>query len=265
MMYLRRFAGELMQRNPLLAYLAGAHLLLFLLLIPALLLDPFQILGISRWIKPMKFAISIAIYLATIGWLLSYLIERRRAARIISRIAGFTMAAEMILILMQATRGVESHFNHATPFDDIVFGAMGMLIILNTGAVIYAAFLFFRTPTALPPAHLAGIRTGIVIFILAGLEAGLMVEGDSHNIGVAPGGPGLPFTNWSTSGGDLRVAHFFGMHSLQGLPLFGWLLDHRGVRNGRALVWIVAGAWLLVTVLLVVQALTGRPLVRLSS
>lgn len=263
-MYLRRLAGELRQRNPLLASLAAAHLLLFLLLIPALLLDPFQILGISRWLKPMKFAISIAIYLATIGWLLSYLVERQGAAKIISRIAGFTMAAEMILILMQAARGVESHFNQATALDGLVFSAMGMLIILNTSAVIYAAYLFYRSPVALTPAHLAGIRTGIVIFILAGLEAGLMISGDSHNIGVAPGGPGLPFTNWSTTGGDLRVAHFFGMHSLQGLPLLGWLLDRRGVRNGRTLVWIVAGAWMLVTVLLVMQALAGRPLIRLS-
>jgi hypothetical protein len=264
MMMVRRFASELVERNPLLAYVAGAHLLLFIVLIPALVLDPFQILGISRWIKPMKFAISIAIFLATMGWLLAYLVERPLAARIVSSIAAFTMTAEMILITMQSSRGVQSHFNHATPFDDAVFGMMGMLILLNMIAVAYAAYLFFRARVELTPAHLAGIRAGIVIFILAAFEAGFMIRADSHGIGVTPGGPGLPFTNWSTTGGDLRVAHFFGMHSLQGLPLLGWFLDRRRVANGRVWVWIVAGIWLVVTVGLVLQALSGRPLVRLT-
>ncbi len=232
---------------------------------PAALLDPTQILGVSRWIKPMKFAISIAIFTGTMTWLLGYLHESRRAVRAISLVIAVTMTGESFLITMQSLRGVRSHFNHDTLFDGLVFSIMGGAILINTMAAAYAAYLFHRRSSIVSGAHLAGVRAGLIIFVFASLEGGLMVARGSHTVGLPDGGPGLPIVNWSTQAGDLRVVHFVGMHALQALPLLGWWLERQRMPGGRRWVLVTAWGWAAVTILLLVQALAGRPVLALAS
>jgi len=42
----------------------------------------------------------------------------------------------------------------------------------------------------------------------------VMVAQGQSVVGVAPEGPGLPVVNWSTTGGDFRVAHFLGIQRI---------------------------------------------------
>ena len=94
-----------------------------------------------------------------------------------------------------------------------------------------------------------------------------MVSHSAHSVGVPDGGPGLPLLNWSTRGGDLRVAHFFGMHALQVLPLAGYLLSRRRAESltSNAARWVQGGGavYALLALLLFVWAIAGRPLVSL--
>jgi hypothetical protein len=249
---------EAWRRNALLTGGAAASLLVFLVLVPAVFLDSATILGINRWIKPMKFAISIAIFLATMAWLLGYVRDSDRAVRRISWTMFVTMAGELVLIIMQSARGVRSHFNVTTAFDGIVFSLMGILIAINTVAAAWALYLFFRRPSDLGPASLAGVRLGLIIFIVASLQGYHMASRLGHAVGVHDGSPGLPFVNWSTGGGDLRVAHFFGLHALQVLPVLGFWIDRRA---GRA-VWVrvAAAVYFALYAVVFLQALAGRPL-----
>ncbi len=94
----------------------------------------------------------------------------------------------------------------------------------------------------------------------AGIEA--PIQG-AHAVGVEDGGPGLPVTGWSITGGDLRVPHFVG---LQTLPLFGYLLTlfaPAWLRAGHriALVWTVGLSYLGLVGLLTWQALRGQPVI----
>jgi len=90
----------------------------------------------------------------------------------------------------------------------------------------------------------------------------------AHSVGVRDGGPGLPVLGWSTVGGDLRVAHFVGLHALQVLPFLGWLLTRRkglvallGTRDRLALVWSAGVTYLGLILMLTWQALRGQSIV----
>ena len=77
----------------------------------------------------------------------------------------------------------------------------------------------------------------IVLAIIIGLALTFIVGGGfgsylggqaSHWVGAAEtDANGILFFNWATDGGDLRVAHFFGMHAMQAIPLFALFLPTR--------------------------------------
>lgn len=263
-MYLLALWSELVRRNRLLTFSGLAYLFLFIILVLVALFDSTVILGINRWIKPMKFAISIAIFQWTMGWLMKHLEARRDKVRLISRGIVMTMLAEIIPIVAQPARGKLSHFNQETAFDAAVFSFMGIMILINTILVLYALVLFFTVPSGLPKAYLWGIRYGMIIFFLASIEGGLIAIFLRHSVGAPDGGPGLPFINWSTQGGDLRVAHFIGLHALQVLPIFGYLIDRNKNTRAVALTTAVAVIYLAITALTFAQALMGRPLIGLE-
>lgn len=241
--------------------LAGfAHFLLFLILAVVSQFDAREILGIDRWIKPMKFAVSIAIYLWTLGIFLNFVRGRERAKNVIAYGSIALMLGEMILITMQAARGTTSHFNISTAFDAAVFQAMGIMIAVSTLLSGLMLYLYFKAEINLPKSIIWGVRLGIVLLIAAGFEGGLMAGLLRHNIGTADGGAGLPFVNWSTIAGDLRVAHFFGMHSFQVVPFFAYTLEKYEVKSSVGWTIVFAAAYFAFFTFVFAQALFGKPL-----
>lgn len=231
-------------------------------------LDQRTLLGVNIWFKPLKFAISLAAYAGTLAWLLG-MFSRPRLVRAGWAIAA-AAAAEMVIIGGQAARGVQSHFNIDTPVDSWLYRIMGATVAVIYIGTIIVAVLFLRESSADRPLILA-IRFGVVISILGMTVGILMTVSNGHAVGVADGGPGLPFIGWSTIGGDLRVGHFIGMHALQVLPITVALLGAAAARGGRwALldprafaqsVVLLATIYLSVVVAVTWQALRGQSLI----
>ena len=140
-----------------------------------LVVDPRVITGAPAWMKPLKFAISIAIYGATLLWMLTFIPDRPRLVAAISWGVFLALGIEMVLIVMQVLRNTTSHFNQATPFDAAVFTAMGALIaglwLLN--AVV--AFLLARRRFAESPI-VWGVRLGLIAALLGMAVAFLMTR-----------------------------------------------------------------------------------------
>ena len=124
----RELTTEFWRRNPPLVALILMMLAVASLAIVGLVVDPRLITGAPAWMKPLKFAISIAVYTATLLWMLTFIPDRPRLVAVISWGVFLGLGIEMSLIVMQVVRNTTSHFNVATPFDAAVFTTMGAVI-----------------------------------------------------------------------------------------------------------------------------------------
>ena len=253
--------SELRHRDPLLFWTGGLMLLLLVLATLVSISDTRQILGLSPWIKPMKFMTSITIFLWSVAWFMPQTEPRPLARAIVRWTIASAMTVEILMIAMQSARGTTSHFNHATVFDDMIFSIMGLGVVFNTLAMALFLWIVRRDTPSLRAGYIWGIRLGVAMFLLASLQGTIIVGNDAHSVPGPDGGPGLPFVNWSTTQGDLRVAHFFGMHALQALPLLGFLLDRARLPIARNVVVVTGILWLAITGGLLMMALQGRPLI----
>jgi hypothetical protein len=83
--------------------------------------------------------------------------------RAVGLIVGFA-ALELIIITVQAARGVASHFNAATPVDAALFTTMGLGIVTFTVTIGYVAVAAFRQRFA-DRALGWGIRMGFIAML----------------------------------------------------------------------------------------------------
>ena len=259
--------AELRFRNNLLYRIGLIHLILAFLLIMPLLVDERQVMGINAWIKPIKFCLSIWIYAWTFGWILFDLPNSRKWIRGISWTVAITMITEIGVIIYQASRATTSHFNFSTPFDSILFAIMGVMIGVNTIAIVVTFVLFLVKKPKLDSIYLMAMRMAFIVFLVGNWVGGAMIQARAHAVGVEDGGPGLPFTNWSTEGGDLRIAHFLGLHAIQIIPLFAYFLHKKtslGLQMRRTLTIIFILVYAGLVSFLYQQAMSGKPLIPIS-
>lgn len=215
-----KFLFSLYQRNPLLTLVGMLMLSLFVLFGFLSFLDERMLYEVSVWNKPMKFSISIALFLWTMAWLLDELPQLAFVEKV-SRWLIALMAIEMLILVIQASRGVPSHFNISTWYDAALFNIMGIAIFINTWWV-FRVMLAYGKLSHLEKAYRWGVQFGMFIFVLSSLEGYVMAARLGHTVGAEDGSTGLPFFGWALHFGDLRVAHFVGLHALQILPLFAW-------------------------------------------
>jgi hypothetical protein len=221
--------------------------------------------GAPIWLKPFKFAVSFGLYALVLAWMLSLSGRARRTGSVLGWVIVVASMVEMAVIVGQVVRGRTSHFNESTPLDAALFSLMGITILvlwLTTAALAVVVLLRQR---GLEPATAWAIRLGLVVGLVGMALGMLMIGGGAHAVGVPDGGPGLPLTGWSTTGGDLRIGHAVGLHALQVLPLLAAALTQvpRRLLDETArvrLIWIAAAGYAGVMTLTTWQALRAQPL-----
>lgn len=215
------------EESPVLYWVAVLISLTGLGCVLGLFIDDRTLMGVNVWLKPLKFSLSIAIYLITVGYLITKYPYSSRKKRLINHITAWSLLLEFIIIVYQASRGVQSHYNSTTTFDGILFMMMGVFVGINVLIMLLFIIDTARLKLNMSKSMQWAILLGWLVVFFGSWIGGQMIAQVSHNVGVGDGGTGLPLVNWSTVGGDLRVAHFFGLHGIQIIPLFAFWLSKK--------------------------------------
>lgn len=254
--------AELDRRQPHLAAAARLFMVATVPLLIALLIDTRTVNDISVWVKPVKFLISLSLYYATLAWFCGYLPEkalRSAAGRFVIHVPIAVGVLEMAWLIAAAMHGVPSHFN-TDGLWTIAYRAAGIgATMLMVGVLVQGILIARHRDVARAPAlRLAVVLSAVVAFATTMVFAGYMARYNGHWIGgLASDAGGLPLLGWSRTGGDLRVAHFWGLHASQLLPLAAWTLVRAKLPLAVAAVWALAIAYAAFVAFTFAQALSG--------
>ncbi|MEU5693987.1 hypothetical protein [Actinosynnema sp. NPDC020468] len=261
-------------------WLAAVMAVLTLGTVVGLLVDDRVIQGSSVWLKPFKFTLSLAVYSATLSWMLSLPHKGKRWTSGLASAIALILFVEVGLVVVQGARGAFTHYNTShDAFNQTVQFAFRFIMVMFALNIVLAAILTFQRATGDRPTFHA-VRAGLYLAITGMALGYLMIfnfgqkttavdaEGrtaklvGAHSVGVPDGGEGMPVTAWSTTGGDLRVPHFVGMHGLQVMIVVALLTARLADRNRLRVVLVAAAGYAGLLALLTWQALRAEPLVK---
>lgn len=225
--------------------------------------DTRELYGVSVWTKPTKFNLSLAVYFATLAWFANlmpsgYFTTLR--GRVLVWAPVICAALEIAYVLFQAGLGEPSHFNTSTPFHAAAYSLMGFGAVVLVAICLWMGISILRHHGVDNP-YILAVGLGLILTCLLGGAFGMYLgnQGGHWVGGAASDAGGLPIVKWVRDGGDLRVAHFFGMHAMQLIPLAVWPLRHRRSALAFAVVVGVCCAYAAYTTMTFVQAVNGQP------
>ncbi|HEX7704991.1 MAG TPA: ABA4-like family protein [Thermoanaerobaculia bacterium] len=190
-----------------------------------------------------SFNLGVGIFTLTLAFILPLAPFSERGARLwritMSAIVIYFYAIETI----QAFRGLDPRFTRHGGIVDQVSGAFfGITAIGMVLTTLVLAVAFFRR----------GHRDLLTVSVRYGFAAIVIAFG----IGLwmsAIRGRGVG------EAGNLLVAHGFGFHGIQAVPIVALLLHWSRTRNASQILHVAGAGWLLATATLLVQAMLGEP------
>jgi hypothetical protein len=215
-----------------------------------------QVYGVNAWYKPFKFAFSTFTFAWAMAWYCSYLPDFN--IKLFNWTIIVLLGFEIVYIAIQAGKGQLSHYNVSSSFYSAMYSLMALAASLVTIYTAYVGVLFFKHSfPELPNYYVWAIRLGIIVFVIFSFEGFAMGSRMNHSVGALNDNSNWFILGWSKTVGDLRVAHFIGMHALQALPV----LSFHVLKNTK---WTIGLSviYALLALMTLIQALQGKPLIR---
>ena len=248
---------ELFRRERRLALFGFALLALLVPLALAGALDERTLRGANVWLKPMKFALSLGLFALTTAWFVGHLLPAARRLRALDWIVWVLIGSasfELAYIALQAGLGQGSHYNVGDPLHGALYGLMGLGATALTATQPALAWLLLRhADSRRAPAYRLAVLIGLVLTFVLGASVGGLLSGMQP-----PETAALPVIGWSLAGGDLRPAHFLGIHAQQALPLVGLVVVGARASSASRTVWTATAAYVLLFAAALAWGLVGR-------
>jgi hypothetical protein len=251
------FIQQLKQRNDTMFYfgficLAGSIIFLILTKYTSI-----QIYNVNAWYKPFKFAFSTFLFAWAMAWYCYYLPNFN--IKIFNWTVILLLGFEIFYIAFQASKGQLSHFNLSSSVYSTLYSLMAIAATLVTIYTAYIGYLFFTNSFSnLPNYYVWAIRLSMLIFVIFSFEGFAMGARLNHSVGAVNDNSNWFIVGWSKTVGDLRVAHFIGMHALQVLPILSfYLLKNTKLTFGFSFIYGMLALFTLI------QAVQGKPLLPL--
>ncbi|MCU0492720.1 MAG: hypothetical protein MUD01_14100 [Chloroflexaceae bacterium] len=195
--------------------------------------------------KAMTFAESLGLLCWALGWALPFFRLRRWGQWAVAGYVALFGLGEAFLMSMQVWRGVPSHYNFTTPFDEFVFSLTGQ------GAALFALLtlllLLWPMHREVPPSIKLALRAGLLL-TMVGNGVGILMGMNNSGVWQGLGQLQYMLTNSREGyssvdpqlGGNLVVLHAMGVHGLQLVPLVAWLLGYSHLSEGRRVLFTSA-------------------------
>ncbi|MEM6709208.1 MAG: hypothetical protein AAF648_10530 [Pseudomonadota bacterium] len=256
--------GVLRTIHPLWIQQVLIYAALFVVACVLMALDDRTFLGVSVWLKPAKFSASLMVYFMTLAWCAAFAELRfleSLPGRMLAWAAVAMAAGEIVYIFIMAGLAQPSHFNYSSSWTSLAYSLMGVgaTILVGVSLVLGIVIGWQRRARLGDPLVLSVVLGLVLTFALGGGFGGYLGSQGGHFVGgTGTDAGGLPMFSWNRFGGDLRVAHFFGMHAMQVIPVFGVLFRNRS----RGVLWLLTCtlAYAGFTAFTFVQAVSGEPL-----
>jgi hypothetical protein len=225
--------------------------LLFGLALLLSLADTRTIRDIGVWIKPMKFMASTSLFAWTMVWvtrLADNSITFSHSFKLIASLLIATSFFEVAYITYQAQFGEASHYNRTDLKHTLLFGLMAFAAVGLTASQGWLALvIWLNQRSKVMSVTTLSVVVGLTLTFLLATISGFLL-GSSQ----PPAGQGLPFFGWHLRG-DIRPAHFLGVHAQQLVPMVGLFANHF-VKSFSKIFLITSSifyvlAWLILTVM----------------
>jgi hypothetical protein len=178
--------------------------------------------------KPATFGLSFGLTLITIVWVVRFLNVGARARSVLVTMFTAASVLETALVSLQAWRGVPSHFNVETSFDEWVARGLaggGVALVVMVGVMTLVSF---RANAA--------IQAGFIA-LSAAMAIGAVMIGRGMTL-VFTGNAPVAYA----TGGLFKPIHAVTMHGILVLPALAWMLSFADWSEARRVGVIVAAA-----------------------